>query len=91
MGLFSKKTDSIEGNETFVGLIRLAQEDRETREKLVAILSLDSANRKSAINTFVSEMTLKRAPREFVEAIASFLNDEVAAKALSILRMESVL
>lgn len=85
-GFFDKKNDSLETNETFVRLIRLARGDEETRQKLISILSLDEANRKSAIHTFVSEMTLTRAPREFVEAIASFLDDDVAAKALSILK-----
>jgi len=90
-GFFNKKKDSLETNETFVRLIRLAQGDEDTRKKLIAILSLDDANRKSALNTFVSEMTLTRAPQEFIEAIASFLNDEVATKALSVLKGESKL
>ncbi len=83
---FDKKKDSLERNETFVRLIQLAQGDKETRDKLIAILSLDAANRKSAIHSFVSEMTLTRAPKDFIEAIASFLNDDVAAKALIILK-----
>jgi hypothetical protein len=85
-GFFKKKSDSVENNETFLRLIRLAQGDAETREKLIAILSLDDANRKAAIHTFVSEMTLTRAPQEFIQAIATFLNDDVAAKALAILK-----
>lgn len=75
-------------NETFVRLIQLAQSDQETCEKLIALLSLDDANRKSAINTFVNEMKLSGAPKDFVEAIASFHNDEVAAKALAMLKGE---
>ena len=86
MRIFRKKHKSVSDNETFVRLIQAAMEDEELRSQLVGILSLDSFNRQSALNRFLVEMRLKQAPQEFVAAIASFLDDGVAEKALAILK-----
>ncbi len=73
LNLFRKRTHSIAENEAFVTLIRVAQEDPEVLEQLVAILRLDDFNRKSALNTYLEEMHLKQAPKQFVSAIANLL------------------
>ncbi len=85
LNIFRKSRQSIAENEAFVTLIRVAQEDPEVKEQLAAILRLDDFNRKSALNTFLQQMHLKPAPREFVSAVASLLDDEVAEKVLKIL------
>jgi len=72
-------------DETFVRLIQVAGEDAEIKKQILGFLSLDNFNRKSALNTFIHEMRLKGAPREFVSAIACFLDDGVAERALAIL------
>jgi hypothetical protein len=77
---------SVVANEDFVTLIQVAQQDPIIREQLVAILSLDKFNRTSALNTFVEQLQFQKAPKKFTEAIASFLNDSVAEKALSVLK-----
>lgn len=82
--LFGKRK-SISEDETFVTLIRVAQEDVEVRKQLLSILSLDSFNRKSALNSFINEMRLRKAPKDFVAAIANLLDDAVAEKALEVI------
>ena len=72
-------------NETFVHLIQIAREETEIRRQMLGILSLDAFNRKSALNIFIQEMNPKDAPREFVSAISSLLDDGVARRALEIL------
>jgi hypothetical protein len=89
MKLFDNKAKAAGVDETFVRLIQLASEDPKIREQILWILSMDSFNRKSALNTFIHNMKLKGAPGEFVSAIACFLDDEVAEKALSILSGKS--
>ena len=89
MRLFSKRMQSVGDDETFVRLIQVAREDPEIREQILGILSLDPFNRKSALNTFIYEMRLKGAPHEFISAIACFLDDGVAEKALAILSKDS--
>jgi hypothetical protein len=85
MKQFTKKLQTEGVDETFIRLIQIAREDLKIREQLLSILSLDAFNRKSALNTYIYNMKLKGAPNEFVSAIAFFLDDEVAEKALSIL------
>jgi hypothetical protein len=84
-GMFRKSGQSIAGNEAFVTLIQVAQEDPDVKEQLSSILRLNDFHRKSALNTFLQEMQLKQAPKEFVSAIASLLDDEIAKKALEML------
>lgn len=85
MKLFSKPPRSAGDDETFVRLIQIARDDPEIREKILGFLRLDSFNRQSALNTFIQQMKLKGAPREFVSAVACFLDDQVAENALAIL------
>ena len=75
----------MESNETFVRLIQVAREDPEIREQLLSILSLDKFNRKSALHSFLEKMRFMKAPEEFLSAIACFLDDQVAEKALELL------
>ena len=67
-------------------MMAVAKEDVEIRSKLLGLLSLDSFNRKSALNTFVEEIRLRQAPRKFINAIAYLLDDRIAAEALNFLR-----
>lgn len=80
-----KETRSVGENKTFVNLIRVAQEDPKIRAKLLKILSLDKFHRESLLNTSLEEMRLKGAPKEFVSAISTLLDDAVAQRALEIL------
>jgi hypothetical protein len=86
MRLFSKKGGSVAEDEAFVTLIRVAQEDADVRDQLLTILSLDKFNRESALNTLVEDLRLKHAPKEFVSAIASLLDEDVAEKTLEMLK-----
>jgi len=88
MKLFWEKTRSAGDDETFIRLIQIARDNPEIREKILGILYMDPFNRKSALNTFIEQMRLKGAPREFVSAVACFLDDQVAESALSILKKE---
>ena len=49
------------------------------------ILKLDSFNRISLLNTFISEMNLKGAPEDFVEAFVYLKDDSVANEAIKII------
>jgi len=82
----TSKRKSVADDEMFVSVIRVAQDDAEVRQQLLAILSLDSFNRKSALNSFIDSMRLKDAPASFVSAIANLLDDDVAAKALAVIQ-----
>ncbi|TAN41806.1 MAG: hypothetical protein EPN22_14165 [Nitrospirae bacterium] len=82
-----KRHDDIEGvNDTFVTLIRVAQEDDGVRKTLMTILSLPPFHRKSMLNTMINEMKMKSSPADFVAAIACLLDDEIAERAIGVLK-----
>jgi hypothetical protein len=86
MPLFRKQKTSVEKTEPFITLIRVAQEDPEIRQQLLAILSQSSFNRTSILNSYIEDLRLKQAPEEFTVAIACLLDDDIAQKALDILK-----
>lgn len=65
------------GDEAFVNLLRVAREDKKIAGFLTAIIHLSEFERKSLVNTFITEMALKGAPSEFVQAIAALRDPEM--------------
>ena len=76
---------SIADNESFISLIQLAKEDRKIKDRILTILKLDSFNRISLLNTYISEMSLKGAAKDFVEAFAYLKDDNIANEAIKII------
>lgn len=72
-------------NEKFIYLMRAASEVPDVREKLKVILSLDSFNRQSILNTWLRDLKLQGAPNDFIEALSFFLDDSIAEKALEVI------
>jgi hypothetical protein len=58
-------------DEVFVNLLRASREDEKIKKFLNVVVDLDDFERKSLINSFISEMALKGAPSEFIQAIAA--------------------
>jgi hypothetical protein len=86
MNIFRKKKK--QGNdldETFIRLIQVANEDKEVKDKLLAILSLEKEKRKFMLNTWLQEMKYKKAPSDFLTSISYFLDDDIAERALKII------
>lgn len=83
--LSENRKKSVSDNESFVSLIQLAKEDKEIKNRILMILKLDSFNRISLLNTFISEMNLKGAPEDFVEAFFYLKDDSVANEAIKII------
>ena len=73
-------------NETFVTLMRVAQEDQAIQSTLATILALESFQRKSMLNTLLGDMKLKGAPPEFLAALESLLDDAVAQRAAELIK-----
>ena len=80
----TKTKKRIVDNETFIDLMRVAQEDSDIRKKLIFILKLDSFNRKSLLNTWLNDLRLQGAPKKLRKALSAFLDDAVAGKALEV-------
>lgn len=85
MVLFRKRKRFAGQNDSFVTLIRVAQEDAKIRKQLFTILTQNKFNRKSILNSYLEDMRIKQAPQELISAVACLLDDDVAEKALQIL------
>jgi hypothetical protein len=86
MNLFEKKQPYITQNEDFLRLVQVVKEEPQIRQTLKSILGLDNFNRKSALNTWLEELTLKQAPKKFISALSCLLDDDIARKTLDIIR-----
>ena len=69
-------------NDTFIYIIRVAEDDENVCATLLKILSLSSENRKMAVENLVSDLKSQRAPKDFIEAIAYLSDDDIANTAL---------
>ncbi len=80
-----KKKQENDLDETFIRLIQVAIEDKEIKNRLVSILSLEKEKRNFALKIWLQEMRFKKAPEDFITAISYFLENDVAEKALKII------
>jgi hypothetical protein len=86
MGASKKKRAFVSDNKDFVRLIQVLKEEPDIRETLKSILTLDTFHRKSALNTWLEELSLKKAPQQFRSALSCLLDDDIAQKALEIIQ-----
>lgn len=86
MGTSEKKQAFVSDNKDFVRLIQVLKEDPRIRKTLKSILSLDAFHRKSALNTWLEELRLKKAPQRFRAALSCLLDDNIAKKTLEIIQ-----
>jgi hypothetical protein len=77
--------ESIADNDAFVAMMHAAEDDNKVKTILIAILSLDHAQRDPALRSLLADMQPNKAPSDFILAIAAFLNPDVADKALKLL------
>lgn len=80
-----KTKKSIIENEKFITLMKLAREEPDVRKRIKGLCSLDGFNRRSLLNTWLDELRLRGAPKDFREALSFFLDDAVAKKALELI------
>jgi hypothetical protein len=86
MRIFKGGGKAASENEAFIRLIEVAQENEEMREQLLSMLALDDFNRKSALNSFLENLQMSKAPPEIIEAVELLLDDTVAKKAANAIR-----
>ena len=82
---FLRRWRARSNTDPFMSLMVVATEDEAIQEHLLAILRQDRFNRHSLLNTWIADLELQSAPESFIQALGFLLNDDVAARALSIL------
>jgi hypothetical protein len=89
MNFFKKKKKQENAfDDTFIRLIQVAIQEKEVKDRIIKILSLEKDKRNFALRTWIREMKFKKAPEDFITAISYFLEDGVAEKALKIITGE---
>jgi hypothetical protein len=78
--MLRNQSRSVGDNDAFVTLVRVAQDDPEIRQTLVAILRQPPFHRKSLLNKLLQDMSAQDAPKNLISAITELLNDVVAEK-----------
>ncbi len=78
------------GDEAFVRLIQIAQDDPVIHTQLLAILSMEPFDRESALNTLIEKSRLSGAQEDFIIGLSVLLNHQAADKALGLLKANTV-
>lgn len=71
--------------ETFITMLRTACEDKKMHAWLERLLSMPDQKRQALVHSWVNDMLIAQAPRDFVQAVACLLDDRVAEKAYEVI------
>jgi hypothetical protein len=71
--------------DTFITMLRTACEDKNVYERLEQLLSMPDQKRQAVVHSWVSDMLIAEAPRDFIQAVACLLDDRVAEKAYEVI------
>lgn len=84
----ARGTRSVGENETFVTIVRAAQEKKRFGRQIAALLALPSFQRGSLLGSMVHQMILRGAEPGLIEACAALRSDDVAEKLRGLLQMK---
>jgi hypothetical protein len=71
--------------DTFITMLLTACENRKVYGALEKLLSLPDQKRQAAVHSWVNDLLIAQAPKDFVAAIACLLDDQVAEKAYEVI------
>ena len=71
--------------EGFVNLLCAACDDAKINATLERLLSMPNEKRQGIVHTWVSDLLIEQAPRQFVEAVACLMDDTIAEKAYEVI------
>lgn len=71
--------------EGFVGLLKAACEDPRINVTLQRLLAMPDAQRRGVVHSWVSDLIIAEAPREFITAVGCLIDDAVAEKAYEVI------
>jgi hypothetical protein len=66
---------------TFITMLQTACEDESVYARLERLLEMPDQKRQAVVHAWVNDLLIAKAPRDFIQAIACLLDDQVAEKA----------
>jgi len=76
---------SVADVESFITMLRVACEDRGVNERLERLLSLPDTKRQALVHSWISDLLVAQAPKDFIAAVACLSDDKVAEKAYEVI------
>jgi hypothetical protein len=76
---------SVADIEGFVGLLKAACDDQQINATLERLLAMPDAQRQGVVHSWVSDLIIAEAPREFIEAVGCLMDDAVAEQAYAVI------
>jgi hypothetical protein len=76
---------SVADLDTFITMLRTACVDETVNDRLQKLLSLPDSERQGLVHTWVTDLVVAGAPRDFIEAIACLHDNDVAEKAYEVI------
>ena len=71
--------------DTFITMLLTACENQSVYERLEKLLSMPDEKRQGLVHSWVNDLLVAEAPRDFVQAIACLLDNRVAEKAYEVI------
>lgn len=71
--------------EAFVDLLKAACKDAGINTTLERLLAMPDEKRKNVVHTWVTDLLIDGAPRDFTQAVACLMDDAVAEKAYEVI------
>jgi hypothetical protein len=69
----------------FVNLLMAACNDPKVNATLERLLSMPDEKRRGVVHTWVTDLLIEEAPRDFVQAVACLSDDAIAEKAYEVI------
>ena len=69
----------------FVSLLMAACNDSKVNATLERLLSMPDEKRRGLVHTWVTDLLIEEAPRDFVQAVACLSDDAIAEKAYEVI------
>jgi hypothetical protein len=76
---------SVADIDTFITMLRVACEDAKIHAQLERILEMPDEARRRFVDSWVRDMLVAGAPKDFIQAIGCLLDDRVAEKAYEVI------
>jgi len=70
---------------TFITMLQAACEDETVYARLERLLVMPDQKRQAVVHSWVNDMLIAEAPRDFIQAVACLLDDQIAEKAYEVI------
>ena len=83
--MITQPARSVADIEGFVGLLKAACDDPQINSTLERLLAMPDAQRRGVVHSWVSDLIIAEAPREFIAAVGCLIDDAVAEKTYEVI------